>query len=149
MSKHGLPEPDRAGKGWRNGVLIRGLLVLACLASTGCMRTGSNPLAALAVDPISTGSVQPLSTDSEMQADEAAIAEVIADAPRNEPLPWSNPSTGSAGVITTVVDKSATGRSCREFRTSRHAFDGIALFMGQACRDPQGEWQVNLVQQPD
>ncbi|WP_158284914.1 RT0821/Lpp0805 family surface protein [Hoeflea marina] len=122
---------------------------MACLASTGCMRTGADPLSALSVDPISTSTIQPLSMDAEMQADEAAIAEVIADAPSNQPLPWSNPATGSAGVITTLVDKTATGRTCREFRTSRHAFDGIALFMGQACRDREGEWLVSLVPQSE
>ncbi len=115
------------------------LLALLAMTATGCAHT--DPLAALSVDPVTTATIMPLSADANMLADEAAIADALSEGAFTEPLPWSNPSTGSSGVISAVANAADGG--CRDFRTTRHAFDGIALFEGRACPAASGGLRID------
>lgn len=58
------------------------------------------------------------------------------------PIPWANADTGSQGTITTVAEKKTTEGLCREFETSREAFDGAAIYRGQACMAQGGTWAL-------
>ena len=122
----------------------RGLapFVVVCVAGvlSGCMNTLSNPVAALSVDRTTTASVPDKAPEAETLSDQATIATAVGFAKPGLPYPWSTSVTGAAGVITDVADSYATGRLCRAFKTSRHGFDGIALYDGLACSASDGIW---------
>ncbi len=61
---------------------------------------------------------------------------------KDSPLPWANASTGSAGVIDTIVENNDAGQVCRQFRTTRHSYVGIAKFYGKTCLVGGGNWQL-------
>lgn len=117
---------------------------VACgaLVLSGCMNTLSNPVAALSVDKTTTASVPDKAPEAETLSDEATIATAVGFAKPGLPYPWSNSVTGAAGVITDIADNYATGRLCRTFKTSRHGFDGIALYDGLACSTSDGVWML-------
>jgi len=133
--------PD-GGKGMRaqRFLLLASLMLLVIPA--GCMQTISDPLMALRVDKTTTGTVVPLSVEADMLSDEDTIASAVGIARLGEPYPWSNSATGAAGVITAISPTTTNGRHCREFKTSRHGFDGIALFSGLTCQTPEGSWLI-------
>jgi hypothetical protein len=60
----------------------------------------------------------------------------------DSPLPWANTTTGSAGVVSSIREASRNGTTCRDFVTTRHAFDGVAQYRGTACLDPAGRWTL-------
>lgn len=60
----------------------------------------------------------------------------------DSPLPWANTSTGSAGVVSAIREQAKLGTTCRDFVTTRHAFDGIAQYTGSACLNPSGDWSL-------
>ncbi|KGF67728.1 hypothetical protein LL06_20505 [Hoeflea sp. BAL378] len=119
------------------------LAVTLCLS--GCMSSGSSAVSALTVDTATTGAISPLSADSEIMSDETVIRDIVGALGQNElaaPRPWSNTLTGSAGVISGLTQSTEAGRSCRAFQTTRHGFDGVALFNGRVCRRPDGGWDL-------
>jgi hypothetical protein len=132
-----------------------GILVVTCVAFvslTGCVAGGMDFLSAAKVDrSVSTGTVPqaPVTTDS--VSDEATVRNAVTSADlsklNGQPLPWANASTGSAGVIDTIVENSDSGKICRQFRTTRHAYDGIANFYGKTCLISAGDWQLLSFQQ--
>jgi hypothetical protein len=89
---------------------------------------------------ITTGSVQLKAGSS----DEAMVVNAVssADLARKGSLPWANTSTGSAGVVETIREDSDQGRTCRVFRTTRHSYEGIAVFAGQTCSSSGGKWTL-------
>lgn len=86
------------------------------------------------------------SKSSEAMSDETTVKNAVTsvDVARfgANPIPWANASTGSAGVITTVQELEDNGTHCRQFRTTRHSFMGIAKFMGRTCMEENGNWQL-------
>lgn len=132
--------------GSRKGRLRAGLVPLALFAAavllSGCMRTSERARVDFAVDPATTASITPLSADADLLSDEAVIAGTIATADAARPLAWSNPDTGATGVIDRLVDAAEGETRCKAFTTSRHGFDGVALFKGRACLLGDGGWHV-------
>lgn len=59
-----------------------------------------------------------------------------------EGVPWSNPATGSSGIISGVSETTDRGGLCRTFDTSRVTYDGIVMFHGRACMDGRGGWSL-------
>ena len=59
-----------------------------------------------------------------------------------KPVPWANPDTGSQGTITTIAENSKNNQLCREFETSREAFDGVSIYRGETCMQRGGQWTV-------
>lgn len=143
-----LTEAPEFGKGYGRRPLTALSLLLCLVAVSGCMRSHSDPAVALGIDPATTSSITPLSADADLLSDEPVIAATIAGATaisgttERRPLPWSNPDTGAAGVITELSDASPAGGDCKSFRTTRHGFDGIALYKGRACRLGDGQWHL-------
>lgn len=104
------------------------------------------------VDPLSrpegnrsttTGST--LATRSKMSlSDETLVGNAVSTADLSvlagSAVPWANTATGSAGVVEAIREESAQGRTCRAFRTTRHSYDGIAVFAGQTCTTGGGNW---------
>lgn len=130
----------KTGKGPTVSASRHILALILAIASSGCMRTAIDPSAVLSLDPITTASTETTGADAGTIADETAVAQAIAAAGTEAPLPWSNPSTGSSGVITAFSPSSGMDKECVAFETTRHSFDGIALFKGNACPAATGKW---------
>ena len=147
-----LTEANRAEKSRK---LCRALLALAlpaCLALSGCMSAGSSSVSALSLDETTTGSITPLSADSEIMSDETVIRDLVGGLSQEElsdPRPWSNALTGSAGVISNITVMADGAKTCRLFQTTRHGFDGVALFNGRVCRRPDGGWDLVSLDRAD
>ncbi|OCW55612.1 hypothetical protein AWJ14_06390 [Hoeflea olei] len=102
-------------------------------------------MSALTIDDSTTGAITPLSADSEIQSDSTVIRDLVGalgQAGMAEPQPWSNTLTGSAGVIGGVTAVADGARACRQFRTTRHSYDGVGMFEGRVCQRPDGGWDL-------
>ncbi|WP_316861348.1 RT0821/Lpp0805 family surface protein [uncultured Cohaesibacter sp.] len=61
----------------------------------------------------------------------------------NATAEWSNPETGSKGRITQVEAlPDLVNEECRSFKSSMHRVTGVENIAGQACRAPDGHWQI-------
>ena len=127
-------------------VAIARLVAVATLtlALTGCM--GMDLMGGPKVDKsLSTATIS-TAKPAETASDETTVRNAVSSADLGklgaEPLPWANASTGSAGVVSVIREDTASGHVCRQFDTTRHSYDGIAYFTGQACLAGNGEWQL-------
>ncbi|MCI1001079.1 hypothetical protein D8666_09140 [Ochrobactrum soli] len=94
-----------------------------------------------------TGSVQqPTVPDSSTLSDQSTVKNVVSALNFTQwgkkPVPWTNPDTGSQGTITTVAESNKNDQLCREFETSREAFDGVSIYRGETCMQRGGQWTV-------
>lgn len=134
------PKKERPVR-WAVGLF--GVAVLA-LAGSGCSRSGMNAASALSIDPVTTATIQPLAADADILADSAVAGDAVAAlSPQDfgDPLPWANPDTGAAGVITALNEAAGERGPCRSFTTTRNGFDGVAQFDGRICQTPDG-WRL-------
>ncbi|WP_430037696.1 RT0821/Lpp0805 family surface protein [Neorhizobium sp. BT27B] len=92
-----------------------------------------------------TQSAQPGTSADKVAPDAAAIERAMAAAPQQQTnsVPWASPTTGSAGVLSYTESRSADGRTCRAFLSSRQSLNGGDTLNGQACADGDGRWRVN------
>ncbi|NTJ42786.1 hypothetical protein G6L28_09295 [Agrobacterium larrymoorei] len=99
---------------------------------------------------LSTASV-PNQQNGPALTDDATIRNAVTSADisklADSPLPWANAATGSAGVVTAIREDRSTGFVCRDFRTTRHSYEGIAAYSGQACLSETGEWLMTRFDQ--
>lgn len=118
----------------------------------GCVGGGMDILSSAKVDrSVSTGTVPTAPVTADSVSDETTVRNAVTSADLHklgsQPVPWANASTGSAGIIDTIVESNASGQICRQFRTTRHSYEGIANFFGKTCLIGQGEWQLLSFQQ--
>lgn len=82
----------------------------------------------------------------EAVSDEVTVRNAVTSADLSKigasPLPWANTATGSAGVVSGIREAKVSGQLCRGFVTTRHSYDGIAKFTGQACMVDSGDWML-------
>ncbi|KQT88063.1 RT0821/Lpp0805 family surface protein [Aurantimonas sp. Leaf443] len=126
------------------------LLLVALGLLQGCVVAG--PSLEDAVDTgLVTGSIRPVpaageASNPEVESDERTVRNAIsaADIARlgEADVPWANSATGTSGVITAIQEVQEGGNLCRNFKTSRQRFDGIALYEGKACTRGDGEWTL-------
>ena len=143
-------EPDLTDAIDREKAVKRRRLLLALslpiwLGLSGCMGAGSSAISALSVDEMTTAAIAPLSAESEIMSDETVIRDLIGELSQEAletPQPWSNSLTGSAGVLSNFTTLTDGERTCRLFQTTRHSFDGVALYNGRACQRPDGGWDL-------
>lgn len=65
------------------------------------------------------------------------------DAPIGQTITWNNPKSGNSGTFTPVRDGTANdGRYCREFSQTVTVGGKKQEAYGQACRQPDGAWQI-------
>lgn len=120
----------------------------------GCVVAGPSVEDTL-LDPTVTGSVAPqpapdpaagdvdVVSDRRIVRNAVSAADIDAAADKGAGrYAWSNPETGSSGVITTLSQERQGDNICRSFETSRQRFDGIALYQGRACAVGAGEWAL-------
>ena len=119
-------------------------LISLALASTSCTSSLDLLGSASKVDrSISTGTVGRNGSE-DVLSDEATVRNAVTSADLakmgDTPLPWANAATGSAGVVSTIKEARDARRLCRDFTTTRHSYEGIAMFSGQACLTGRGDW---------
>jgi hypothetical protein len=113
-----------------------------CLA--GLSLTGCTPK----VDrSIATGTVPGSKQETgESLSDEATVRNAVTSADLakvgDASVPWANAVTGSAGVVSQIREARDQGHLCRAFTTTRHSYEGIAMFSGQACMTGSGDWML-------
>ncbi len=123
-------------------------LVAACCLS-GCVVSGGG--LEDAADATVTNSVAaglpavgveaPLDRSDQNTVRNAVSAADMAQADAR-PMAWANADTGASGVISDIRERRAGDVICRQFRTSRQRFDGVALYDGEACTKGRGEWTL-------
>jgi hypothetical protein len=129
--------------------LVLGITVLSL---SGCVAGGMDYLSEAKVDrSVATGTVPQETPSTDTLSDEMTVRNAVTSADirklEGQPLPWANASTGSAGVIETIVENNEGGQVCRQFRTTRHSYVGIAKFYGKTCLVGGANWQLLSFQQ--
>ena len=87
----------------------------------------------------------PATTGAESASDARTVrnAVSVADlADTDRRYEWSNPQTGSSGVISGLTEEREGMRICRRFRTLRQSYAGVSLYSGEACTNGEGEWAL-------
>jgi hypothetical protein len=139
-------------KGLRAKSCILVMSGVALLSLTGCVAGGMDFLSTAKVDrTVTTGTIPQAAVTTDSVSDETTVRNAVTSADlsktKGQALPWANASTGSAGVIDTIVENTDSGQVCRQFRTSRHAYDGVANFFGKTCLVDGSDWQLLSFQQ--
>lgn len=122
------------------------LLFVIGLASSGCMGTSFDLFESPKVDRSISTSTIARGKPIDARSDEATIQNAVTSADLgklgDDPLPWANATTGSAGVVTAIREQKSDGLICRRFATTRHSYEGIANFEGRTCAVGSGNWQL-------
>ncbi|MBB5703352.1 surface antigen [Ochrobactrum daejeonense] len=138
------------GTSGRGLTALRNAALGICILSLGgCAMGGVSIEKAVPDSSTITGSIQqsqPVETDTGQLSDQSAIRNVVSALNFTEwgkkPVPWANPDTGSQGTITAIAENNRDDRICREFETSREAFDGVSIYRGETCMQRGGQWTV-------
>lgn len=123
------------------------LVSLLIVALSGCVISGGGE-EDMVDRTIATGSVTPDATRpspdqlSDQRTVRNAVSAADIHAPAAQPIAWANADTGASGVVTAIREKRAGDVICRQFRTSRQRFDGVALYDGETCTKGEGEWTL-------
>lgn len=80
------------------------------------------------------------------RADQAYAEQAASQAymaPVGQPIQWNNPQSGNYGQIVTTRDgTAANGAYCREYQQTVTVGGRSQQAYGQACRQPDGSWQI-------
>jgi hypothetical protein len=123
-------------------------LLLGLAFMSGCMGGSLDATQAEVDQKALTGSLPPSGqpADPTRVSDEVTIRNAVSaadpDAAQVQPLAWANAETGSRGAISKLEERNEDGTLCRRFTTSREAFDGVAMFSGDACKGDRGVWYL-------
>ncbi|MFD1746627.1 RT0821/Lpp0805 family surface protein [Rhizobium helianthi] len=124
----------------RLSLIIKACSVFVVAAGVSGCTTGALDLfgSAQKVDrTLSTATVPNQNRSTESMSDEKTILNAVSSADLiklgSSPLPWANTSTGSAGVVSDIREVSMNNQPCRAFLTTRHSYEGISRFRGNAC----------------
>ncbi|CDM56718.1 MULTISPECIES: RT0821/Lpp0805 family surface protein [Rhizobium] len=142
-----IAKSDRHTKGLLRRSATFCIVGTAVLSLSGCVSSGLDLFSSSKVDrSVATGTVPQPAPTSDSISDEMTVGNAVTSADiqglEGRPLPWANASTGSAGVIDTIVENTDSGQVCRQFRTTRHSYVGIANFYGKTCLVGGGNWQL-------
>ena len=73
----------------------------------------------------------------------AAATEILAKGDKQESARWENPRTGARGMVTPLATAyTQDGLTCRDFLASYVREGSESWLQGEACRAPQGRWEV-------
>ncbi|WP_152044988.1 RT0821/Lpp0805 family surface protein [Aureimonas psammosilenae] len=115
----------------------------ACVVSGGGLED--------ALDKTATNSIPPAQQQAAVaspvdQSDQNTVRNAVSSANITggdaQPIAWANADTGASGAISVIEEHRAGNMICRQFRTSRQRYDGVALYDGEACTKGQGEWTL-------
>jgi 17 kDa outer membrane surface antigen len=122
------------------------LLFFAVLPLGACSSGGG--LSKLTIDDsIETSALQERVEQNPVQNSDAnivrnAVSAVDLNASAGAPLSWANQDTGSSGTISEIRESNDNGLLCRNFKTSRASFEGVAMYSGSTCLDTEKQWFV-------
>jgi hypothetical protein len=121
------------------------IIVLMAVPLTSC--AAGTDLSKLNVDE----TIQTTAFDNKQNSTQISDAFIIRNAvsavdltnQHTIPLNWANHDTGSMGAISEIAESRTDGLLCRNFKTSRISFEGIANYVGAACINNQNkQWYV-------
>lgn len=122
---------------------------MVVLSLAGCAMGGFSIEKAVPDSSTITGSIQAPykdETDIGKLSDQSTIKGIVSALNFTQwgkkPVPWANPDTGSQGTITTVGETRVNDTLCRQFETSREAFDGVSIYRGETCMERGGQWTL-------
>src|SRR5690606_33974340 len=119
-------------------------LAAVAICATSCTSSLDLLGSASKVDrSIATGTVPRTGSETTL-SDETTVRNAVTSIDLmklgNTPVPWANAATGSAGVVSAIREERKPGGVCRDFTTTRHSYECIAMFSGQACLTGGGDW---------
>lgn len=127
---------------WARCIAIAGVTTAAAFLS-GCMND-LDLFADSKVDSTIRTSAA-VNGSGERLSDEVTVRNAVSSADLTQaagnPIPWANSASGSAGVISAIAEnRDDAGRTCRDFVTTKHSYQGIANYSGRTCLGNSGEW---------
>jgi len=130
------------GHRWQVGCLVM-LSVLQACAIANPKGAGYAPDSTI-TNAVSASAGEPL-VDENLGKDGKIIRNLVANNALSTPflqegMLWENSETGSRGVISSIKSVKEGERTCRAFKTTREAFDGVMVYEGKACDTPNGDW---------
>jgi surface antigen len=103
-------------------------------------------------EPEQTGAMRPLRSftslppEQDLAVARAAVSEFLGRGDSDSSAPWENPRTGARGTITPIASAyNQDGATCRDFLASYVRDGNEAWMQGEACRIPQGKWEVRTL----
>ena len=103
-------------------------------------------------EPEQTGAMRPLRSltslppEQDLAVARAAVSEFLGRGGSDSSMPWENPRTGARGTITPIASAyNQDGATCRDFLASYVRDGNEAWMQGEACRIPQGKWEVRTL----
>lgn len=125
------------------------LMTTVFLVLGGCAMGGFSLDNAVPDKSTITGSIsapQKAEADRGGLSDQSTIKSIVSALNFSEwgkqPVPWANPDTGSQGTVTAIAETRSDNLLCRQFQTSREAFDGVSIYRGETCMQPGGNWTL-------
>ena len=138
-----------------HGVAGIAVAVVLALASSGCSyrlgglwgdkaeQTGSLKPVKATESPVSAAALPP---DQDLALTKAAVHDVLSRDDENTSVPWENPRTGARGTVTPIATAyTQDGALCRDFLASYVREGSESWLQGEACRIPQGKWEVKAL----
>lgn len=131
---------------------VAAMCLIAGIALSGCARLGM-PVGVPDTDRTVTGSVRPAATAAVALADPSdweTIRRALAgalDSGKATEIDWSNPDTGSFGVITASASSNQAG--CRPFDATMSDVRGVRRYSGEVCKMTNGRWALRSVRPAD
>jgi surface antigen len=136
---------------------LRPLLLVALCGLAGCslMPGGPEP----EIDPVTTSSIAPVRpatpapparnvveavAPSDWEQVRLTASTFMPGAAKGDIIDWTNRDTGSNGTISpsAAARTEPDGRNCRAFLLTVSDVRGIRRYRGDACRAPDGLWQL-------
>jgi surface antigen len=140
---------------WRSIVRVAPLaapLLALSLVAGGCSFSYQLDSLTGKGEPEQTGAMRPLRSLSSLPPEQdlavarAAVSEFLGRGGSDSSMPWENPRTGARGTITPIASAyNQDGATCRDFLASYVRDGNEAWMQGEACRIPQGKWEVRTL----
>ena len=131
-------KPNRTRRRGIAAVMLSGVVLSGCMSSLDLFSPEGHVDTSMRTGAVQNGNTERL-TD-EITVRNAVSSTDLARADKG-PVPWANSASGSAGVISSITEnRDAAGRTCRDFVTTKHSYQGIASFTGRTCMGNTGEW---------
>lgn len=140
---------------WRSIVRVAPLtapLLALSLSAGGCSFSYQLDSLTGKGEPEQTGAMRPLRSltslppEQDLAVARAAVSEFLGRGGSDSSMPWENPRTGARGTITPIASAyNQDGVTCRDFLASYVRDGNEAWMQGEACRIPQGKWEVRTL----
>ena len=115
-------------------------LIMAVLAAAGCAQEGPE---ARATPPLDVAALYAAKTDADVARAAAAVQTALESHAPGDPLSWTNPQTGNAGIVTAgAVSVTDRGVFCRDYEERLQVGGREGVASHSACRGDDGVWRL-------